>query len=298
MELNPPPPPLEPPPPPPPDSAWWTPPLSGPQWGWPATPLPPPIDSPQQRHTLLILVSVVASVAVVAVLAIGFVAASRQVRQAVPPDIIPGLSLPPIPTPPPVTDVQPLPSALPAGSAVPNAVWTQANDGVVSVVPTNDGVELTLVKLGQEEIVPIPVPSPLPALRVDTSVTATTDSNGNEIGVACTTADRSYGARFSITANGDRFMWLNWPGGPTRLNGIQPGAVHDITTVNQLSAVCIEHSKSFEMMFAINGTVVADDEVPQMTTQPLYPALYICSCHGHEATHNSAIAVSSLPTGG
>ena len=106
--------------------------------------------------------------------------------------------LPPIPTPPPVTDVQPLPSALPAGSAVTNVPWRQVNDGVVSVVPTTDGVELTLLQLGQEEIVPIAVPSPLSALRVDTTVSATNDSNGNEIGLACTTADRAYGARFSI----------------------------------------------------------------------------------------------------
>lgn len=259
--------------------------------------MPPPVDRPQPRHTLLILVALVASVAVVAVLAVGFVAASRQMHPAVPPDIAPELSLPPIPTPPPVTDVQPLPSALPAGSAVANIVWTQGNDGVVSVVASNDGVELTLLQLGQEETVPIPVPSPLSALRVDATVTATNDSNGNEIGLACTTPDHAYGARFSINASGDRFMWLNSPGGPTQLNEIQSGVIHDITTPNQLSAVCIEHSKSFEMMFAINGTVVADEEVPQMTTQPLFPALYICSCHGHEATHNSAISVSSLSTG-
>ena len=260
--------------------------------------MPPPIDRPAPRHRLVILVSVVASVAIVAVLAAGFIAASRQVHPAVPPDIAPDLSLPPIPTPPPVTDVQPLPSALPAGSAVANVAWTPVNDGVVRVVPSNGGVELTLLQLGQEEIVPIPVPSALPALRVDTTVTATTDSKGNEIGLASTTADRAYGARFSITANGDRFMWLKWPGGPTELNGVRSGVINDISTANQLSAVCIEHSKSFEMMFAINGTVVADEEVPQMTTQPLFPALYICSCHGHEATHNAAISVNSLPPRG
>ena len=93
-------------------------------------------------------------------------------------------------------------------------------------------------------------------------------------------------------------MWLNWPGGPTQLNDIHSGVIHDITTANQLSAVCIEHSKSFEMMFAINGTVVADEEVPQMTTQPLFPALYICRSNGHEATHNSAISVSTIPSSG
>ena len=265
---------------------------------WPATPIPPPIDRPQPRHTPLIVVSVVASVAVVAVLAVGFTAASRQAHPAVPPDIVPDLSLPPIPTPPPVTDVQPPPSTLPSGSAVANVAWTQVNDGVVSVAPSTGGVDLTLLQLGQEETVPIPVPSALSALRIDETVTATTDSNGNEIGLACSTADRAYGARFSINANGDRFMRLDWPGGPTRLNDIQPGVIHGITTANQLSAVCIEHSKSFEMMFAINGTVVADEEVPQLTTQALFPALYICSCHGHEATHNSAISVSSLPTDG
>lgn len=247
---------------------------------------------------MLIVVSVVASVAVVAVLVVGFAAASRQVHPTVPPDIVPELSLPPIPTPPPVTDVQPLPSTLPAGSAVANVAWSQVNDGVVSVVPTNDGVDLTLLQLLQEETVPIPVASGASALRIDTTVTATTDSKGNEIGLACTTADRAYGARFSITANGDRFMWLRWPGGPTELNGIRSGVINDITTANQLSAVCIEHSTSFEMMFAINGTVVADEEVPQLTTQPLFPALYICSCHGHEATHNSAISVSTISSSG
>ena len=172
------------------------------------------------------------------------------------------------------------------------------NDGVVSVVPAGDGVDLALLQLGQEETVPIPVPSALSALRVDATVSATHDSTGNEIGIACTTPDHAYGARFSIDANGDRFMWLNWPGGPTQLNEIRSGVINDIPTPNQLSAVCIEHSKTFEMMYAINGTVVADEEVPLMTTRPLLPALYICSCFGHEATHNSAISVSAIRSSG
>lgn len=169
------------------------------------------------------------------------------------------------------------------------------NDGVVSIVPDADGVELTLLQTGREERVPIPVKSAMPALRVDATITATSDSDGNEIGLACTTADHVHGARFTINANGDRFMWLYWSGGTTELNQIQSGVIHDVTAVNQLSAVCIEHGRRFEMMFAINGTVVADQEVPQMTTEPLYPALYICSCYGHEATHDSGISVSSLP---
>lgn len=256
--------------------------------------MPPPIDTSAPRHRLLILVAVVASVAVVAVLAVGLAAASHQVHPGVD-HIVPGLSLPPVPTPPPVTDVRPLPSTLPAGSAVASVAWSQVNDGVVAVMPSTDGIYLTMLQVGHEETVPIPVPSALSALRVDATLTATNDSNGNEIGLACTTADRIYGARFSINARGDRFMWLNWPGGPTKLNGIRPGVINSITTANQLSAVCIEHSKSFEMMFAINGTVVADEEVPQLTTQPLFPALYVCSCFGQESTRNSAISVSSIP---
>ena len=258
--------------------------------------MPPPVDTPApQHHRLLIVLSVVVSVAVVAVLAMGFVAASRQVR-SIAPDIAPDLSLPPQPTPPPVTDVQPLPSTLPAGSVVTPLGWQQRNDGVVSAVPTNDGVELILLQTGQEERVPIPVHSPMPALRIDATITATTDSAGNELGVACMTADHVYGARFTINANGDRFMWLYGPDGTSELNEIRSGVIHDVTDANQLSGVCIEHGQQFEMMYAINGAVVADVVVPQLTSAPLYPALYICSCFGHEATDNSAISVSSLPT--
>lgn len=298
MQLNPPPPPVEPPPPPPPpESSYWPAPAYGSQWGWPGTPPPPPPnDRPGHQGRLLILVAVVASVALVAVIAVGFVAAARQAYPPVP-DIGSQLSLPPVPTPPPVTDVQPLPSALPTGSTIP-VVWQPTNDGVVRVVPTSDGVDLTLLQLNQEESVPIPVPTAMPALRVDATETATTDSQGNHIGLACRTADHVYGATFAIDAYGERFMTLDGPDGPDTFSEMRSGVINDISTPNQLSAVCIEHSKTFEMMFAINGSVVADEEVPAMTTQPLFPALYICSCNGHEATHNSAITVSSLPSNG
>lgn len=259
--------------------------------------MPPPIDRPAPRHRVLILVSVVASVAVVAVLAVGFVAAARQVHGP-PPNNAPLLSLPPIPAPPPVTDVQPLPSVPPTGSPVAPIAWNAVNDGVVSIVPSSDGVNLRLLQLSQEETVPIPVPGAMYALRVDATLSATTDSKGNHIGLACRTADHTYGATFAIDAYGERFISLNGPDGPDTFSQTRSGVINDIGTPNQLSAVCIEHRTSFEMLFAINGTVVADEEVPPITTQPLFPALFICSCNGNEATHNVAISVSSLPNGG
>lgn len=311
MQFNPPALPPEPPPPPPPDASGWNTAPAESQWAWSvAPPAPPPLQGSRLHNRVVAVVAIVVSLAVVAGL-VGVVtlvgvkhaaapvvtpAASLPPEPTVPPE--PTLSIPAEPTAPPVTDIRPLPSALPTGSLVAKVPWTALNNGVISVVPSSDGVDLTLLQLERRQWVPVPVPSASSALRLDATVTATTDSGGNHIGLACQTPDHEYGATFSIDGNGEWFMSYDWPGGPELLDNAQSGLIHDVKTANRLSAVCIEHSQRFEMLFAINGTVVGDEVVPEMTAEPMFPMLYICSCTGNESTHDSAIAVSSIPYSG
>lgn len=241
---------------------------------------------------MFVVIALAVSTAVLVVLAAGLVVGTRRVAV---PNIAPLLSLPPIPTVPPVTHVDPLPSALPTGSVIPSLAWTSENDGVVSVEPSGDGVDVALLQVGQKQWVPVRVPSASSALRLDATVTATTNSNGNHVGLACKTPDNKYGATFSIDVNGSWFLSLDSPAGDTLLDNAQSSLIHEDGAANQLSIVCIEHSHSFEMMYAINGTVVADALSPGLTPQPLYPELYLCSCHGRQAMHDSGIAVSSVP---
>jgi hypothetical protein len=205
---------------------------------------------------------------------------------------------PPTPTAPPVTEVHPLPAALPAGSVVPTITWRHESTGVVTVTPSSDGVDVSLMELERKEWVPVPVPTAVSAVRLDATVAVTANGDGNHVGLACKTADHAYGATFSIDVNGQWFLSLDTPTGAILLDNAQSALIHEGKSPNQLSIVCIAHSESFEMLYAINGTVVADELSPGLRLQQLHPELYLCSCHGLEGMHDSAISVSSIPITG
>lgn len=307
------------PPPPPPHDGWSPYPL--PQWGsvYPPPPPPPPPDPRSWRHVVLVALAVVTSVALVAVLMVGavMVVRGRYEKATGVSNGAPVLSLPPIATPPPIatepaigsppmaippltTAVDPLPAALPTGSPVAGGSaqpigWRPIDDGTVRVTPTATGADVELVRPGQHEWVTLPLSTNFQAVRIDANVTVTHDSAGNRVGLACRTAEQGYGATFSIDASGEWFMSLDWAEGPTLVGTAQLAQIPPDGAATTLSVVCAETNRSFEMMYAINGTVVADVVTPLVTWDAWHPAVYLCSCNGLESMSVDSVVVSTLP---
>jgi hypothetical protein len=167
----------------------------------------------------------------------------------------------------------------------------------VRVTPNVSGVDVALMRPDLREWVPVPLSNAFLALRIDANVTVTQDTAGNRVGLACRTFDQRYGATFSIDGSGEWFMSLDWPEGPTLIDNAQSAQIHPPGTLNMLSIVCADRNGSFEIAFAINGTVVADEITPLLTSEPLHPALYLCSCEGSESMTDTDVAVSMLPGG-
>jgi hypothetical protein len=294
------PPPAPPPPPPPGDGSS---PSLPPGWGqsWPGS--PPLGQAHGGRDRVLAVLAVFVGVSLVGLLLVGALVVLRNQGKAVGvPSLSPLVSLPPVSTPPPASAVHPLPSALPAGSPAAGGIvaaipWRPFDDGTVRVTPNGLAVDVALVRPGLREWVPVPLSIGFLALRIDARVTVTEDTAGNRVGLACRTADQRYGATFSIDGSGEWFMSLDWPQGPTLFDNAQSAQIHPPGTVNLLSVVCADRNGSFEMAYAINGTVVADEMTPLLTSEPLHPELYLCSCQGSESMSDADVAVSMLPGG-
>lgn len=298
------------PPNPPPPPSWSTP--AQPGWDQPWAVPPPPDRRNPGEHRLNVLIAIAATAAVLVGLAVGSVALVRYRAPAHVPNIAALLSLPPdptiaplpsfppdLPTPIPVAAVQPLPTTLPTGPVIAGAAatplaWTPLNDGIARVTLTPGGVDVALVRLEQRYWFRAPVSTEFQAMRLDATVTVTADSAGNRVGLGCKSTDNQYGATFSIDASGQWYMSLDWPNGPTLLANAQSPAIHPPGTANTLSIVCANSGASFRMMYAINGSVVADEVSPILTSQPWHPDLYLCSCNGTEGMRDVGVTVRTL----